>query len=190
MTESPPPRLAAPRERCYSRKMTLNELASGLGLDTQVASDHLWQLGMVAESDTDLTGALLKSAREYLAALAAHGRPAPPPIDARDKEQLDNESQDDLSNTAPTPVQAVVQLNIAPPTGSHRLYELSKQTGVPTESLITAAHRIGIKADHVTQLTEGEIKALWVVLSEDPPEGLIEKRVDSGIKRRRRIKNR
>ena len=169
--------------------MRLDELAGGLGLTTEQASDHLWQLGIIADASTDLSGAMLSAARDHLVALAAFKRPAPEPLDSREKSSDAPEAVVDTADVEPTASTGRSRINVEPPTGAHRVYELSQQTGVPTEALIAAAQRVGLKADHVSQLSESEIQALWIALADDPPDGLIEKRVGKSIKRRRRIRN-
>ena len=172
--------------------MTLADLAKALHLEPIDASDHLWQLGLVAEPDTDLSGTTLKAAREYLATFAARSRPTPQPLDSRPTTSQPEESTTEDVASASSPDEAnppPVRVNVEPPSGPHRIYELSQETGIPTAALITAAQRIGFEADHVTQLKESDIQAMWVALQDVPLQGSIEKRVTSGVKRRRRLKS-
>ena len=165
--------------------MRLSELAQGLGLDPKEASDRLWHLGIIAEPSTMMSGRILSAARDHLATFAVQSTSKVltqlprTPVDAADS------APDTVIEPNPPPK----TLNISPPAGPHRVFELSQATGIPAQALITAAERIGIQADHVTRLTEPDISAVWVVLAGQKTEGVTEKQVAKSVRRRRRVQN-
>ena len=176
--------------------MTLTALAHALGLDPMEASDRLWHLGIIAEPATDLVGGQLSAARDYLATIAVQQRPAAPAPDAN-RTELPAAAENGLASEAQkvNAVDAAEQakatqgrtLNVPCPAGDHRVFELSQATAIPTEAIISAAIQLGIDADHVTKLTAGDIQAIWVALADTDLDGVTEKRVARGVKRRRKV---
>ena len=165
--------------------MRLSELAQGLGLDPKEASDRLWHLGIIAETSTILSGRMLSAARDHLATFAVQ----PPPEVVQPHPKVPTSSDDSAPMSSSEPVKAAKALNIAPPAGPHRVFELAQATGISAQALISAAERIGMTADHVTRLTETDISALWVALAGQKTTGVTEQKVARSVKRRRKVQS-
>lgn len=143
------------------------ELARELGLDIPNLIDRLWQLGVIADANSEISRDVETALRGAVTPNAPEERPA---------------------EATPEPSRAATPPADPPRTGSGiRVYQFATTWGIDSATVLerAAALALGV-ADHLAWLSPAQIVALEADFAKRPPDGRIEERISQQVKRRRR----
>ena len=137
------------------------ELAAELGIEPKVVVDRAWALGIAASgAGHELEPAMEAALRQALAI----SPPAPPA----------SESGEEAEERGAKAI---------------RIYELAAELGVPTRVMVDYARDVGVPvADHLSRLSGEPLRKLRAALAHTPPDVVVEERLGTNLKKRRKLR--